>query len=100
MIADGPPRNATPTSVDPSVTLGVLVAERPARAALFERLRLEGREDRDWRRTSIAELCAHIVLVHHEGLREALPEIEALLSTVVRVHGASHPELSQLQRAF
>ncbi len=27
--------------VDPSATLGALVAERPARASLFERLRLE-----------------------------------------------------------
>jgi regulator of cell morphogenesis and NO signaling len=60
----------------------------------------KGLEDRDWRRTSIAELCSHIVLIHHDGLREALPRIEDLLSTLVRVHGAARPELSELQRAF
>ena len=66
-------------------------------AASIER---EGFEPTDWRRASIAELCAHIVEAHHDGLRESLPRIEALLSTVARVHGSSHPELRQLQRAF
>ena len=66
-------------------------------AASIER---EGFEPTDWRRASIAELCAHIVEAHHNGLRESLPRIEALLSTVVRVHGSEHPELSELQRAF
>jgi len=126
------------STIDPAGTLGELVAERPARAPLFERLRLdyccggsqtlaeacrkrgleidtvramlealdaasielEGFEPTDWRRASIAELCAHIVEAHHNGLRESLPRIEALLSTVVRVHGSEHPELRELQRAF
>jgi len=137
-MADDPHGSVTMSPVDPSATLGVLVADRPARASLFERLRLEyccggrqtlaeackqrgleidsvraaletldaesvkpeGFEDTDWRRAGIAELCAHIVLVHHDGLRDAFPKIEALLSTVVRVHGAGHPELRDLQRAF
>jgi regulator of cell morphogenesis and NO signaling len=124
--------------VDSTATLGVLVAERPARASLFERLGLEyccggrqtlseacqqrgleidtvraalkaldaasgkpeGFEDTDWRRAGIGELCAHIVLVHHDGLRDAFPKIEALLSTVVRAHGATHPDLRELQHAF
>jgi len=126
------------STIDPAGTLGELVADRPARAPLFERLRLdyccggsqtlaeacrkrgleidtvramlealdaasierEGFEPTDWRRASIAELCAHIVEAHHNGLRESLPRIEALLSTVVRVHGSKHPELRELQRAF
>ena len=46
-------------------------------------------ENRDWRKVETAELCAHIVTVHHEGLREAFPRIERLLATVVRVHGDS-----------
>ena len=57
-------------------------------------------EDRDWPDASIGELCAHIVAVHHDGLREAFPRIEALLATVVRVHGAEHPELRDLHDAF
>ena len=48
-------------------------------------------ESRDWRKVATAELCAHIVRVHHEGLREAFPRIERLLATVVRVHGDSEP---------
>jgi regulator of cell morphogenesis and NO signaling len=126
------------SAIDPGITLGALVAERPARAALFERLRLDyccgggqtlveacskrgidtdairaeletldatstgpvGFEDTDWRHASVADLCAHIVAVYHDGLREAFPRIEALLSTVVRVHGGCHPKLDDLQRAF
>jgi regulator of cell morphogenesis and NO signaling len=126
------------SAIDPTATLGALVAERPARAPLFERLRLDyccggsqtlaeacrrrgldsdtvrtvlaalddeanerqGFEDVDWRGASVEELCAHIVAVHHDGLREALPRIEALLSTVVRVHGHRHPEFDDLRRAF
>ena len=124
--------------IDPSASLGLLVAERPARAELFERLRLDyccggrqtlaqacqrrgldpetvGRmlealeaspldqwhiERNDWRRASIAELCEHIVAAHHDRLRAELPRIEGLLTTVVRVHGAGHRELHDLQRLF
>lgn len=57
-------------------------------------------EDREWRAASIGELCAHIVVVHHEGLREAFPRIERLLATVVRVHGPEHPELRRLDDGF
>jgi regulator of cell morphogenesis and NO signaling len=126
------------STIDPAARLGELVAQRPARAPVFERLRLDyccgGRqtlaaactkrgleldtvrtaleaidassvdrqrfESKDWRRVSIAELCTHIVAVHHDSLREALPRIETLLGTVVRVHGDGHPELRNLQRAF
>lgn len=57
-------------------------------------------EDFDWRRASIAELCDHIVSVHHEGLRRELPRIADLAATVARVHGAGHPELHDLERVF
>jgi regulator of cell morphogenesis and NO signaling len=49
---------------------------------------------------SIAELCDHIVAQHHDPLREDLPRIAELLATVVRVHGAGHPELAELERLF
>jgi regulator of cell morphogenesis and NO signaling len=48
----------------------------------------------------IGELCDHIVSSHHDRLREDLPQITDLLSTVVRVHGGEHPELLELQRCF
>jgi regulator of cell morphogenesis and NO signaling len=57
-------------------------------------------EGSDWRRATIAELCDHIVSVHHDGLRRELPRVADLLATVVRVHGRSHPELHDLQRLF
>jgi regulator of cell morphogenesis and NO signaling len=120
-------------------SLGALVAERPARAALFERLRLdyccgggqtlaeacllrgldphtvgelidalddgpldhgEPVEECDWRQAGIAELCDHIVAAHHDRLRTELPRIAELLATVVRVHGADHPELHDVERLF
>lgn len=127
------------SQIEPSTTLGALVAERPARAQLFERLRLDyccggsqtlaeacaGREldpatvvemisvleqgglvdlvpagERDWREASVAELCGHIVSVHHERLRRELPRIAELLEKVVRAHGAERPELDELQSVF
>ena len=124
--------------IDPGSSLGELVAERPARAQLFERLRLDyccggrqtlaaacakreleldqvraaltalderdlhstGVESRDWRTLGIGELCAHIVTVHHDGLREAFPRLARLFATVVRVHGKSEPRLGDAQRLF
>ena len=124
--------------IDPGSLLGELVAERPARAHLFEQLRLDyccggrqtlaaacterglelakvlaalqalderglqsaGVESRDWREVETAELCAHIVTAHHDGMREAFPRIERLLATVVRVHGDSVPRLRDAQRRF
>ncbi|MEZ5122595.1 MAG: iron-sulfur cluster repair di-iron protein [Solirubrobacterales bacterium] len=128
------------TQIDPSTaSLGALVAERPACAQLFERLRLDyccggaqtladacadrgldahtvvalietlddstdqgpgPQEETDWRRASIAELCDHIVSVHHDGLRRELPRTAELLATVVRVHGDDRPALHDLQRLF
>ena len=126
------------SAIDPTATLGALVAERPARAPLFERLRLDyccggsqtlaeacrrrgldsdtvrtvlaalddeanerqGFEDVDWRGASVEELCGHIVAVHHDGMRDAMPQIERLLSTVVRVHGHRYADLGDLRRAF
>ncbi len=123
--------------VNPALSLGALVAERPARARLFEELRLDyccgGRqslseacaergldlddvqavlraldttanshdiESTDWRTVGLGELCAHIVAVHHDGLRDGFPRIGRQLATVVRVHGAGDPRLRDVQRVF
>lgn len=127
------------SQINPFTSLGALVAERPARARLFERLRFDyccggsqtlaeacarrgldpdtvgellealddapdarpdPLEETDWRRATIAELCDHIVAVHHDGLRRELPRTAELMATVVRVHGRDHPELHDLQRLF
>jgi regulator of cell morphogenesis and NO signaling len=62
--------------------------------------RSAGVEGRDWREVGTGELCAHIVTVHHDGLRESFPRIERLLATVVRVHGNTAPRLHDAQRCF
>lgn len=49
---------------------------------------------------SIAELCEHIVVRRHGPLRVDLQRIDALLATVVRVHGEAHPELLAVQDQF
>lgn len=51
-------------------------------------------------RSTIADLCDHIVARHHDPLRDELPRISERLATVVRVHGGTHPELSDVQRLF
>lgn len=130
------------SSIRNSTSLGTLVAERPERIELFERLELDyccggassleeacerrgldpstvralieatdrdaagtaparaAAEERDWRRAPVAELCDHIVAVHHECLRRELPRIAELLATVVRVHGEGRPELAMTERTF
>jgi regulator of cell morphogenesis and NO signaling len=49
---------------------------------------------------SLGELCDHIVAVHHERLRRDLPQIDELLTSVMRVHGPVHLELRGLPAAF
>ncbi|HEX8753875.1 MAG TPA: DUF542 domain-containing protein [Solirubrobacterales bacterium] len=56
--------------------------------------------ERDWREAGIEELCAHIVSAHHGYLRREMPRISELLATVVRVHGAGHPDFAILERTF
>lgn len=122
---------------NPELSLGALVAERPARAQVFAHLQLDyccrgarslaeacaergldvdvvraalaavdaaensgDVESTDWRAVGIAELCQHIVSVHHDGLREAFPRIGRQLDTVVRVHGPGDPRLLDVQRLF
>ena len=118
--------------------IGELVAERPARARLFERLHIDyccggqqtlaeactktgaqldtvqaalqalGESDAqaddgeltDWRAVETAQLCEHIVHVHHDCLRRTLPRIDGLVDTVVRVHGAQDSTLADVQHTF
>jgi regulator of cell morphogenesis and NO signaling len=74
-------------------------------AELLEALERDGTavdpaEERDWRQAGIAELCDHVVAVHHRRLREEMPRVGELFATVVRVHGDGRPELEMAERAF
>ncbi|HHV09007.1 MAG TPA: iron-sulfur cluster repair di-iron protein [Clostridiales bacterium] len=45
-------------------------------------------------------LSTYIEDRHHSYLREALPEIADLLSTILRVHGSKHKELFEVYRLY
>lgn len=57
-------------------------------------------ESIDWRSVGTAQLCEHIVSIHHDYLRATFPKIDSLISTVVRVHGAQDSTLADAQRVF
>lgn len=54
----------------------------------------------DWTQVPLAELCDHIVSVHHDPLRTELPRLDGLLEKVVTAHGAERPELADLRDTF
>jgi len=53
----------------------------------------------DARAASTPHLVAHIVVRHHEYLREALPFLQGLSAKVARVHGDHDPRLRTLDDA-
>lgn len=55
---------------------------------------------RDWRTAPVGELVEHIVDTHHTYLQRVLPELSHLTTTVLRAHGANHPELSRVHKLF
>lgn len=50
----------------------------------------------DWTSVPLHELVRQIVTVYHDGLRAAMPRLEALAEKVARVHGDHHPYLLEL----
>jgi regulator of cell morphogenesis and NO signaling len=55
---------------------------------------------RDWKNAPLSDLIAHICNTHHVFVRQECPRIQKLAGKVVSVHGANHPELSQVQELF
>jgi regulator of cell morphogenesis and NO signaling len=74
-------------------------------AALLEEIReAEAREDapkdqRDWTKASLGDLCAHIISTHHAYLRVELPTIALYIEKIAGVHD-DHPELVALGQTF
>lgn len=54
----------------------------------------------DLLQASFRELCEHIVVRHHGPLRVSFTRNTKLLGTVVRVHGATRPDLGHVRDAF
>ena len=61
----------------------------------------QDREDVDWREEPAPKLLDHVLNTHHVYLRHELPQLSGLVTTILRVHGASHGEvLSKVHRLF
>jgi regulator of cell morphogenesis and NO signaling len=50
----------------------------------------------DWQALTAPQLVDHIVMTHHAFLWANLPKLSELTTTILRVHGANHPELKTL----
>lgn len=49
---------------------------------------------------AVDELACDIVAVHHSYMWSALPKVASRFETVIKVHGARHPELLTIQKDF
>jgi regulator of cell morphogenesis and NO signaling len=57
-------------------------------------------EQTDWRGAALPDLVSHIQRRFHETLRAEIPRLSQMLAKVVSRHGASHPEVRQVQVTF
>lgn len=76
-------------------TAGVSINE--VTAALIE---APNADSDDWVSMTDTELVHHLVDTHHRFLWEELPRISALAEKVTTVHGANHPELTELRETY
>lgn len=59
------------------------------------------RKDIDWRQEPTIKLITHILNTHHVYMHRELPQLSDLVTTILRVHGASHGEvLLKVHRLF
>lgn len=65
-----------------------------------EQDRRKGEQGTDYLDMSAPVLTTYIEDTHHVYVRNALPEIAELLSTVLRVHGKNHRELFEVYNLF
>lgn len=56
--------------------------------------------DKSWQEAPLSQLTDHIVNTHHAYLWSELPRISKLATTILRVHGKHHPELSKVHKLF
>jgi regulator of cell morphogenesis and NO signaling len=76
-------------SADPDLVLRAL-----------EAMRTRGRGDERVSEWPVDRLIDHIVTVHHEYVRLALPTIGRYLNKLEDVHGTRHPELAEVRTHF
>lgn len=59
-----------------------------------------GTKDKDWVEAETGEIIEQILNKHHAYLWSELPVIGRLSTTILRVHGPHHPELSKVHKLF
>jgi len=57
-------------------------------------------KDKNWVEAPTSELVEQILNKHHAYLWAELPRISKLMTTILRVHGQHHPELSKVHKQF
>jgi regulator of cell morphogenesis and NO signaling len=57
-------------------------------------------KDKNWVEAETSEIVEQILNKHHAYLWSELPKIGKLSTTILRVHGAHHPELSKVHKLF
>ncbi|NLW23057.1 MAG: hypothetical protein GXY88_07380 [Tissierellia bacterium] len=53
-----------------------------------------------WENESLTELVNYILKNHHGYLKKEMPLLSKLTTTILKVHGSDHRELSQVHRLF
>lgn len=59
-----------------------------------------GSREKNWVEAETSEIIEQILNKHHAYLWTELPKIGKLSTTILRVHGAHHPELSKVHKLF
>lgn len=93
----GGKRTLAQAAAERGIDVDALIRELEAR---YRQANAAASSDTDWRRAPVAELLDHIVNTHHAYLNTTLRPLGELVTTVLRVHGARHPELAQVHRLF
>lgn len=57
-------------------------------------------ESIDFKNSSLSFLAEYIETKHHKYVETKIPELQAYLNKIVDVHGASHPELAEINALF
>jgi len=62
----------------------------------FQEFKTREEEYIDWANANSKKLIDHILLAHHQYLKEELPQLSLLIFKLLRVHGDTHSELFDL----
>ena len=54
----------------------------------------------DWKNESLSDLINYIITQYHGYLQKNMSEISKLTTTILKVHGSTHRELSKVHRLF